>query len=110
MIRTLALASAAALMATAASAAVTTIEYTLADGDKVTIAYDDATSTATTNGDAATARPYTWDEATSTVCSADAEGKEVCATFENAGQEAGHTTAFSTNDGRSGSATILTIE
>ena len=110
MIRTLALAAAATLFATAASATVTTIEYTLADDQKVTIAYDDVTSTATTNGDAATARPYTWDEATSTVCSADADGKEVCATFEEAGDQAGHTTGFSTNDGRSGTATIVSVE
>ena len=109
MIRTLGLIAVAGLFATSASAAVTTIEYTLGDGEKVTIAYDDASSTATNTADGS-ASPYKWDEATSTVCSTDPEGKEVCATFENAGTEAGHTTAFSTNDGRSGTATIISVQ
>lgn len=109
MIRTLGLIAFAVLFATSASAAVTTIEYTLGDGQTVTIAYDDATSTATNTADGS-ASPYKWDEATNTVCSSDPEGKEVCATFESAGTEAGHETAFSTNDGQSGTAKIISVQ
>ncbi len=111
MIRTIGTLLFACLFATAAHATVTTIEYDLGEGEKVTIAYDDATNLATSQADgAAASSPYTWDEATSTVCSTDGEGNEVCATFENAGTEAGHTTSFTTNDGRAGTATIVSVE
>ncbi len=109
MIRTFGLIAVAGLFATAAHAAVTTIEYQPAEGDAVVVAYDDATSTAT-NKTSGNSGPYTWDEASSTVCSNDADGNEVCVTFESAGTEVGHKTPFTTNDGRSGTATIVSVE
>lgn len=99
----------ALFFASAAQAAVTTIEYTPAEGDAITIAYDDASGTAT-NAATGTSSPYKWDEASATVCSSATDGNEVCVTFENAGSEAGHTTAFTTNDGRSGTAKIVSVE
>ncbi len=114
MIRTLGVLFASAFLATAAHATVTTVEYTGSDGAAVTVAYDDATGTATVVGgesDGATA-PYTFDEANNSICSNDAEGKEVCVTFDGTGEEpkVGDTASFTTNDGRSGTATVVGIE
>ena len=113
MIRTLGVLFASAFLATAAHAAVTTVEYSGPDGN-VTVAYDDATSTATVVGgeNDGAAAPYTFDQASNTICSSDAEGKEVCVTFDGNGEEpkAGDTASFTTNDGRSGTATIVSVE
>ncbi len=114
MIRTLSVLFASAFLATAAHAAVTTVEYTGSDGASVTVAYDDATTTATVVGgeNDGAAAPYTFDQASNTICSSDAEGKEVCVTFDGTGEEpkAGDTASFTTNDGRSGTATIISVE
>ncbi len=114
MLRILGVVAASALFATAAHATVTTIEYTGSDGEQVTVAYDDATNTATVIGgesDGATS-PYTFDEAANKLCSNDAEGAEVCVTFEGTGEEpkAGDTASFTTNDGRSGTAKVVSIQ
>ena len=114
MIRTLGVLFASALFATAAHAAVTTVEYTGSDGASVTIAYDDATTTATVIGgeNDGAAGPYTFDEASNTICSNDAEGKEVCVSFDGTGDEpkVGDTASFTTNDGRSGTAKVVGVE
>ena len=114
MRRTLGVLFVSTLFATAAHAAVTTIEYTGSDGAQVTIAYDDATATATVVGgeNDGAAGPYKFDEASNTICSNDAEGKEVCVTFDGDGGEpkVGDTAAFSTNDGRSGTAKVIAVQ
>lgn len=107
MKKTLGVIALSAFFATAAHATVTTIEYTAGD-QKVTVAYDDSTNTATNTGTNESSS-YTYDEATATVCRPDGE-KQVCVTFENAGSEAGHTTPFKTNDGREGTATIVSVQ
>ena len=107
MKKTLGVIALATLFATSAHATVTTIEYTVGD-QNVTIAYDDATMTASNAADG-TAKPYTWDEASATVCREDDE-QDLCVTFENPGTEAGHETPFTTNDGRSGTAKIVSVE
>jgi hypothetical protein len=95
------------VFATAAQATVTTIEYQGAE-EKVTVAYDDSTMTST-NATTGNAIAYTYDEATATVCRKDGD-KDLCVTFENPGSEAGHTTPFKTNDGREGTATVVSVE
>lgn len=110
MLRTLGVLFVSAFFATAANAAVTTIEYTGSDGEKITIAYDDATSTASVvGGEDGASAPYTYDEASNTLCSADAEGAEVCVTFAAPGEKVGDSSDFTTNDGRSGTATIVAL-
>ncbi len=100
--------AATSLFATAASATVTTIEYAIEGGDTVSLSYDDSSMTVSdADGNAS---DYTYDEAGGTVCSNDPDGKPVCATFESTGSEVGHTTPFSTDDGRSGTATITNVE
>lgn len=107
MKKTLGVIALSALFATAAHATVTTIEY---DGgeQKVTVAYDDSTMTAT-NTESGASNAYTYDEATATVCRKEGD-KDLCVTFENPGSEAGHSTPFKTNDGREGTATIVSVE
>lgn len=112
MLRTLGVLFASAMFATAAHATVTTIEYTGSDGNSATIAYDDSTNTATVVGGEGDgqAAPYTYDEASNTICGSDNEGKEVCVSFEKPGENVGDSSPYSTNDGRSGTATIVSVE
>ena len=108
MKKILGLLAASTLFATAAHATVTTIAYTPTEGEAITVAYDDAAMTST-NVATGESGAYTYDEATGTVCGSSA-GSEVCVTFENPGSEVGHETNFSTNDGRSGTAKIISVE
>ncbi len=112
MMRTLGVLFASAMFATAAHAAVTTIEYTGSDGNSATIAYDDSTNTATVVGGESDGQsaPYTYDEATNTICGSDNEGKEVCVTFANPGENVGDASDYTTNDGRTGTAKIVDVQ
>ena len=94
-----------------AFAASITIEFTPDDGsDAVAMTFDDQTDEATMPD--GTTAPYTWDEATATICSTPpgAEG-EVCATFEGGAQEpsVGLTTAYTTSIGGGGMAVITAM-
>ncbi len=108
MKRLLALVGTAVLFTTAAHATKTTIEYTPTEGDVVTIQYDDETNLSTNVATGESAE-YTYAEEEAKICGS-ATGEEVCVTFDNPGEEVGHESAFSTNDGRSGTAKITAVE
>jgi hypothetical protein len=97
---TLALLSALALPAMAAT---TTVEFVPASGaDKVVAVFSDD-GTVSFNGAPAVA--YTMDQDTRTICSVMGEA-ENCATFETWGEEVGHSTPYTTSQGSSGIATV----
>lgn len=97
---TLALLSAFALPAMAAT---TTVEFVPASGaDKVVAVFSDD-GTVSFNG--ADAVPYTMDQDTRTICSVMGEA-ENCATFETWGEEVGHSTPYTTSQGSYGIANV----
>ena len=51
---------------------------------------------------------YTWDEEAKTLCGT-VEGEEICATFEEVGQEVGFSTSYTTSTGGSGTATLIEV-
>ncbi|MEL6324394.1 MAG: hypothetical protein AAFQ84_09230, partial [Pseudomonadota bacterium] len=54
--------------------------------------------------------PFTYDEASRTICGEMEDGK-ICATFEEAAEQVvGATSAYTTSDGNSGTATITAME
>jgi len=112
MFRLVSAVAVAALFATPAFATVTTIEFKPNDGSEaVTIAFDDTSGTSTIVGSGESGA-YTYDEATGTVCGTDAEGQEICATFENPSAEpkAGDTANYTTSTGAAGVATVISVE
>lgn len=100
----------AAALAAPAFAASVTLKFDNADGSSVTMTFDDATMTGTVEGvDGSFA--YTWDADTNTICG-DATGEgEVCATFDSANNPpaVGDTSAYTTSDGGSGTATVTAV-
>lgn len=97
---TLALLSALALPALAAT---TTVEFVPASGaDKVVAVFSDD-GTVSFNGGPAVA--YTMDQDTRTICSMMGEA-ENCATFETWGEDVGHSTPYSTSQGSAGTANV----
>lgn len=98
-----------AFVAAPAFATKTTIEFVPDDGETVVMTFDDETGMAT---DAAgTSMPYTYDEATATICGQSPDG-EICATFTDSDKEpaVGVSSAYTTNTGSAGTATITAIE
>ena len=88
-----------------------TIEFAPDDGsDALAITFDQSNGKATMPD--GSVQDYTWDEATATICSTppEAEG-EVCATFADGASEPsiGLTSAYTTNVGGAGSATITAM-
>lgn len=94
------------LAAAPAFAATMTVEFAGDDGETQAWSFDDATSTAT--GPDGSTTSYTWDEAAKTLCAATEEG-DLCATFEEAGSAVGDSSAYTANNGSSGTATITAI-
>lgn len=109
MLRTVSVIAFAAMIATPALAGVTTIEFKSSDGETTTGVYDDSTSTYTIN-DSTEAIPYTWDAEAKKLCGKDADGADACATFEAEISEVGQSTTFTSQDGESGTATIISVE
>lgn len=98
------LALGAALFALPALAKTTTVEYKSDAGTTTVVDYVDD-GTATTSGMSMT---YTLDEATKTLC-ADISGYEICVTFEELGEDVGHSTKYTSTMGDGGVATITAV-
>lgn len=108
MKKTISVALVALALATPAFAASMTMSFASDDGTTVTMTFD-GEGTATVEGQEGSF-PYTWDEETRELCG-DATGEgEVCATFAEAGEPSvGQTSAYTTSDGGSGTATITAM-
>lgn len=91
---------AALALAAPAFAGHTTIQMTRDSGESFTVVLHDD-GTATVNGGAA--EPFTWDETTNELCAANG----LCVTFAETSQEVGFTTSYTTNEGNSGTATLV---
>jgi hypothetical protein len=99
---------AALALAGPAFAQKTTVKYAITDGPEYVVTYDSTAGMATLGDKSA---PYTFDQATKTLCSASPDGTgEVCVTFAEVQFVAGHTTAFTTSTGRAGTATVVGVE
>ncbi|MEM7661147.1 MAG: hypothetical protein AAF292_02770 [Pseudomonadota bacterium] len=109
MKRLIAVSAALAFAAAPAFATKTTIEFASDDGTTVTMTFDDETGMAT-DGDG-NSIPYTYDEAAATICGQSPDG-EICATFTDTETEpaVGVSSAYTTNTGVGGTATITAIE
>ena len=92
------------LLAAPAFAASTTVVFTTTDGAVTTVVFNDD-GTAESNGETT---KYTLDEEAKTVCSTTAEG-ELCATFDELGEEVGFETNYTATNGESGTAKITAI-
>ncbi len=105
----IALTAATAALAMPAIAGTMTISFANDNGETVVMTFDDATMTATVEG-AEGSFAYTWDAEANKLCG-DATGEgEVCATFaEKAEPAVGVSSAYSTSDGGSGTATITAM-
>lgn len=103
----LAISLAAVVAVYPATAITTTVEYEIQGAEKQVWTYDE--STMTFSGPDAITGAFTLDEDTGVLCGK-VESQEICVTFEEMSREVGHSTPFSTNDGRSGVATVLSSE
>ena len=94
-----------------AFAAVTTIEFTPAEGEAVTIAFDDATGKST-NVATGEVSDYTFNQDSGELCGTDAEGQPLCVTFENSTAETkvGDEGAYTASNGASGTAKVIDIQ
>jgi len=102
---------AAVLFSTSTFANVITIKFEQAGGEAVSFAFDTEANTST-NLATGEAGPYTFDEATNTICGSGPDGAEVCATFEGPTAEptVGQSGPYTTNAGTGGTATVVSIE
>lgn len=96
------------LTAGPALAAQITVEFARADGTVTVAVFDDVASTVTIDANTV---PYTLDPATKTLCAAAPDG-EMCVVFAElvSPMTVGFTTAYETNTGMSGVATVTAIE
>lgn len=108
MKKTISVALAALALATPAFAASMTMSFANDNGETVAMTFD-GEGTATIEGEDVSF-PYTWDEETRTLCGDPTGEGEVCATFAEAGEQTvGQTSAYTTSDGGSGTATITAM-
>lgn len=91
---------AALALAAPAFAGHTTIQMVRDTGESFTVVLHDD-GTATVNGGAPEA--FTWDETTLELCAASG----LCVTFAETSQEIGFSTSYNTNQGNSGTATLI---
>ncbi|GAB5459565.1 MAG: hypothetical protein Hens3KO_25950 [Henriciella sp.] len=103
----IALAAAAAFTTAPAFAAKVTIEFTPEGADPITVVLDDVAMTVT--GPDGTA-PFTFDVPTNTMCVV--MEPKTCVTFEGEAKEAvaGESAAYTSNNGTSGVAKVLSVE
>lgn len=80
----------------------TTVEFVGADGVTSVIVFNADGTALMEDG---TSVPYTMDKETKTLCGTTDEG-EICATFDELGEEVGFSTGFTNTAGQSGTATI----
>ena len=110
MKKLIALTAATVAFAMPAMAATMTISFANDSGETVVMTFDDSTNTATVEGQEGSFA-YTWDAEANKLCG-DATGEgEVCATFAESNDEpaVGDSSAYSTSDGGSGTATITAM-
>ena len=110
MKKTITTAIMAAMLAAPAMAGSLTLSFANSDGNTTVMTFDQESMTATIEG-AEGSFPYTWDEATKTLCG-DATGEgEVCATIESTSETpaVGDTSAYTSSDGGSGTVTITAM-
>ncbi len=90
-----------------AFAASRTVKFENDDGSVTTFTFkDDGTATTDTGA----TLPYTWDEASKTLCGDIPDQGQVCATFEEVGDEIGSTTTYTLSTGGGGTATLMAVE
>ena len=94
--------AALSLAALPAFAGSTTVEFAAADGTTTIVVFNDD-GTATVGG--SDPLPYTMNNDTKTVCGETPDG-ELCATFDELGDEVGFSTSYTNTAGESGTATI----
>ena len=92
------------LFAAPAFAASTTVEFTATDGTVTTIVFSDD-GTAVIDGATTT---FTMNEETKTLCAA-TEEDDLCATFDELGEEVGFETNYTATNGNSGTAKITEV-
>lgn len=98
----LAAGAALALSALPAMAASTTVEFAAADGTTSIVVFSDDGTATMDGGDPIT---YTMNEETKTICGETPDG-ELCATFDELGDEVGFATGYTNSAGVTGTATI----
>ena len=103
MKKMMAAAAVALLAAAPALAGEMVIELTRSTGESFTLVLDTDASTASVNG--STPEAYTWNESTNELCAASG----LCVTFAEASQEIGSSTTYTTNEGNSGTATLVSV-
>ena len=97
-------AAALAISALPALAESTTVEFSGDDGQTVVIVFN-GDGTSSMNGGPAS--PYTLDKETRTVCGETPTDGEICATFDELGEDVGFSTGYTNTAGHSGTATII---
>ena len=109
MKKLIAMSAATAMFAMPAMAGTMTISFANEDGTTQVMTFDDSTNTATVEGvDGSFA--YTWDAEAGKLCGNPTGEGEVCATFaEKAEPSVGATSAYTTSEGASGTATITAM-
>lgn len=90
------------LAALPAFAQSTTVQFVAADGTTSVVVFNDDGTASMDGGDPV---PYTMNEDTKTVCGETPDG-ELCATFDELGDEVGFSTGYTNTQGVTGTATI----
>ena len=92
------------IFAAPAFAASTTVVFTATDGTVTTVVFSDD-GTAVMDGETTN---YTMNEETKTLCATTADG-ELCATFDELGEDVGFETNYTATNGNSGTAKITEV-
>ena len=100
----LAAGAALSLAALPALAESTTVEFAASDGTTSSVVFNDD-GTAVIDGTDTVS--YTMDEDAKTICATMPDGEDLCATFEELGDEVGFATGYTNTAGVTGTATII---
>ena len=99
--------AALSLAALPAFAGSITVQFVAADGTTSIVVFDEDNDMATMDG--ADPIPYTMDQDTRTVCGHTPDG-DLCATFDEIGDEVGFSTGYTNTEGVTGTATITAMD
>lgn len=102
----LAASAAITLFALPAMAQSTTVEFASSDGTTALVVFYENGTASMGGGDPI---PYTMDEESKTICGQTPEG-DICATFDELGEDVGFSTGFTNTAGQSGTATITAAD
>ncbi|WP_300423012.1 hypothetical protein [uncultured Hyphomonas sp.] len=102
----LAASTAITLFALPAMAQSTTVEFASSDGTTALVVFYENGTASMDGGDPI---PYTMDEESKTICGQTPEG-DICATFDELGEDVGFSTGFTNTAGQSGTATITAAD